>query len=92
MKTNELISIGKNTIGNDTVLIVVVVCLLFVCASKYLFAKNFKTLNNKTEYMSFTDDNTTLFSFIVNGITVLLLSLLMVSYYNISYNYFGNFN
>ncbi|GGE92124.1 protein of unknown function [Chishuiella changwenlii] len=91
MKTNELISIGKNTIGNDTVLIVVVVCLLFVCASKYLFAKNFKTLNNKTEYMSFTDDNTTLFSFIVNGITVLLLSLLMVSYYNISYNYFGNF-
>lgn len=91
MKTNELISIGKNTIGNDTVLIVVVVCLLFVCVSKYLFAKNFKTLNNKTEYMSFTDDNTTLFSFIVNGITVLLLSLLMVSYYNISYNYFGDF-
>lgn len=91
MKTNELISIGKNTIGNDTVLIVVVVCLLFVCASKYLFAKNFKTLNNKTEYMSFTDDNTTLFSFIVNGITVLLLSLLLVSYYNISYNYFSNF-
>ena len=74
MKTNDLISIGKNTLGNDTVLIVLVMCLLLVCVSKYLFAKNFKTLDNKTEYMSFTDDNTTLFSFIVNGATVLLFS------------------
>ena len=78
MKTNDLISIGRNTLGNDTVLIVLIVCLLLVCASKYLFAKNFKTLDNKTEYMSFTDDNTTLFSFVVNGITVLLISLLLV--------------
>ena len=91
MKTNDLISIGRNTLGNDTVLIVLVVCLLLVCISKYLFAKNFKTLDNKTEYMSFTDDNTTLFSFIVNGITVLLISLLLVSYFNISYNHFINF-
>lgn len=91
MKTNDLISIGKNTLGNDTVLIVLVMCLLLVCVSKYLFAKNFKTLDNKTEYMSFTDDNTTLFSFIVNGATVLLISLLLVSYFNISYNHFNNF-
>ena len=91
MKTDDLISIGKNTLGNDTVLIILTVCLLLVCAAKYLFAKNFKTLNNKTEYMSFTDDNTTLFSFIVNGVTVLLISILLVSYFNISYNHFDNF-
>ena len=41
--------------------------------------------------MSFTDDNTTLFSFIVNGVTVLLISILLVSYFNISYNHFDNF-
>ena len=91
MKTDDLISIGKNTLGNDIVLIILTVCLLLVCAAKYLFAKNFKTLNNKTEYMSFTDDNTTLFSFIVNGVTVLLISILLVSYFNISYNHFDNF-
>ena len=91
MKTDDLISIGKNTLGNDTVLIILTVCLLLVCAAKYLFAKNFKTLNNKTEYMSFTDDNTTLFSFIVNGVTVLLISILLVSQFNISYNHFDNF-
>ncbi|MBO6213623.1 protein of unknown function [Algoriella xinjiangensis] len=91
MKTDDLISIGKNTLGNDTVLIILTVCLLLVCAAKYLFAKNFKTLNNKTEYMSFTDDNTTLFSFIVNGVTVLLISILLVSHFNISYNHFDNF-
>ena len=91
MKTDDLISIGKNTLGNDIVLIILIVCLLLVCAAKYLFAKNFKTLNNKTEYMSFTDDNTTLFSFIVNGVTVLLISILLVSYFNISYNHFDNF-
>ena len=91
MKTDDLISIGKNTLGNDIVLIILTVCLLLVCAAKYLFAKNFKTLNNKTEYMSFTDDNTTLFSFIVNGVTVLLISLLLVSQFNISYNHFDNF-
>ena len=91
MKTNDLISIGRNTLGNDTVLIVLIVCLLLVCASKYLFAKNFKTLDNKTEYMSFTDDNTTLFSFVVNGITVLLISLLLVSYFNITYGHFINY-
>lgn len=91
MKTDDLISIGKNTLGNDTVLIILTVCLLLVCTAKYLFAKNFKTLNNKTEYMSFTDDNTTLFSFIVNGVTVLLISILLVSHFNISYNHFDNF-
>ena len=91
MKTDDLISIGKNTLGNDIVLIILTVSLLLVCAAKYLFAKNFKTLNNKTEYMSFTDDNTTLFSFIVNGVTVLLISILLVSYFNISYNHFDNF-
>ena len=91
MKTDDLISIGKNTLGNDTVLIILTVCLLLVCAAKYLFAKNFKTLNNKTEYMSFTDDNTTLFSFIVNGVTVLLISILLVSQFNIFYNHFDNF-
>lgn len=91
MKTDDLISIGKNTLGNDIVLIILTVCLLLVCAAKYLFAKNFKTLNNKTEYMSFTDDNTTLFSFIVNGVTVLLISILLVSHFNISYNHFDNF-
>ncbi|WP_312355700.1 DUF4271 domain-containing protein [Empedobacter sp.] len=91
MKTNDLISIGKNTLGNDTVLIALTLCLLLVCAAKYLFAKNFKTLDNKTEYMSFTDDNTTLFSFIVNGVTVLLISLLLVSYFDITYNHIPNF-
>jgi len=91
MKTNDLISIGKNTLGNDMVLIVLVVCLLLVCGIKYLFAKNFKTLNNKNEYMSFTDDNTTLFSFFVNGITVLLISILLVTYFDVSYEQYFNF-
>ena len=92
MKTNDLISIGKNTVGNDTILITLIMCLLLVCATKYLFAKNFKTLTNKNEYMNFTDDNTTLFSFIVNAVTVLLISVLLVSYFDINYNNLPNFN
>ena len=83
MKATDLISIARNTENNDYVFIILVVCLLIVCASKYLFAKNFKTLKNKTEYLSFTDDNTTLFSLIINIIMVVLVSVLIVSHFDV---------
>jgi len=91
MKTTDLISIQKNAMSNDTVIIIIVACLLLVCAVKYLFATNYKLLGNKNEYVSFTDDNTTLFSFIVDGIMVLLMSLLLVSYFKIDFGYFPGF-
>ena len=84
MKATELISIAKNTQTNDTISIILVVCLLVVCASKYLFAKNFKTLNNKTEYLSFTDDNTTFFSLIINIMMIVLVSTLVVSHFDVN--------
>ena len=84
MKPTELISIAKNTQTNDNVLLILVICLLIVCASKYLFAKNFKTLLNKTEYLSFTDDNTTIFSFVINIMMLVLVSTLLVSHFDIS--------
>lgn len=85
MKAEQLILIGRESQHNDTVLYVVVTCLLVLCASKYLFAKNVNTLNNKTEYLSFTDDNTTLFSFIINILMVALASLMLVSYFNVTF-------
>lgn len=88
MKATELISIAKNTQTNDYILIILVICLLIVCASKYLFAKNFKTLKNKTEYLSFTDDNTTLFSLIINIMMIVLISALLVAHFNVQvFNY-----
>lgn len=83
MKATELISIARNTENNDTVFIILIVCLLIVCATKYLFAKNFKTLKNKTEYLSFTDDNTTVFSFIINIMMIVLISTLLVNHFNV---------
>ena len=84
MKATELISIARNSQTNDHVLIILMVSLLFVCASKYLFAKNFKTLGNKTEYLSFTDDNTTIFSFVINILMVVLISTMVVAHFNVS--------
>ena len=83
MKAIELISIARNPENNDVVLGVFIICLLVVCATKYLFAKNFKTLKNKTEYLSFTDDNTTVFSFIINILMIILVSVLLVSHFDI---------
>lgn len=83
MKATELISIARNTETNDYILIILLICLLIVCASKYLFAKNFKTLMNKTEYLSFTDDNTTLFSLIINIMMIVLVSTLLVSHFDV---------
>lgn len=84
MKATELINIAKNSQTNDYVLIILIVCLLLVCASKYLFAKNFKTLGNKTEYLSFTDDNTTIFSFVINILMVVLISTMIVAHFDVS--------
>ena len=84
MKATELISIARNSQANDHVLIILIICLLLVCACKYLFAKNFKTLGNKTEYLSFTDDNTTIFSFIINILMVVLISTMIVAHFNVS--------
>ena len=89
MKATDLISIARNPETNDIVLIILIVCLLIVCATKYLFAKNFKTLKNKTEYLSFTDDNTTIFSFIINILMIVLVSTLIVTHFDVriaSYN------
>ena len=83
MKGTDLISIAKNTQTNDTITIILVISLLIVCASKYLFAKNFKTLNNKTEYLSFTDDNTTFFSLMINALMITLVSTLVVSHFDV---------
>lgn len=83
MKAIELISIARNTENNDIVLGIFIVCLLTVCVIKYLFAKNFKTLKNKTEYLSFTDDNTTVFSFIINILMIVLVSVLLVSHFDV---------
>lgn len=88
MKVSEIISIAKNPITNDYIIGILVICLLIICASKYLFTKNFNTLKNKTEYLSFTDDNTTVFSFIINIVMVLLVSTLLVTHFEIqSYVY-----
>ncbi len=84
MKAIELISIARNTENNDLVLGIFIVCLLTICATKYLFAKNFKTLKNKTEYLSFTDDNTTFFSFIINILMIVLVSVMLVSHFDIN--------
>ena len=84
MKAIELISIARNTENNDIVLGIFITCLLIICVTKYLFAKNFKTLKNKTEYLSFTDDNTTIFSFIINILMIVLVSVLLVSHYDIN--------
>lgn len=89
MKAIELISIARNTENNDIVLGVFIFCLLMVCLTKYLFAKNFKTLKNKTEYLSFTDDNTTVFSFIVNILMVVLISILLVSHFDVQISTFN---
>lgn len=83
MKAIELISIARNPENNDVVLGIFIFCLLTICATKYLFAKNFKTLKNKTEYLSFTDDNTTVFSFIINILMIVLVSVLLVSHFDI---------
>lgn len=85
MKAEQLILIGRESPHNDMVLYVVVACMLILCASKYLFAKNVNTLMNKSEYLSFTDDNTTLFSFIINVMMVALASLMLVSYFNVTF-------
>jgi len=90
MKAIELISIVRNTQNNDIVFGILVFSLLTICATKYLFTKNFVTLKNKTEYLSFTDDNTSIFSFIINFLMVLLVSILLVNHFNIqivNYNF-----
>ena len=89
MKVSDLISIAKNPVTNDYILGILVGCLLIICISKYLFTKNFNTLKNKTEYLSFTDDNTMVFSFIINIVMVLLASTMLVVHFNIESEHFS---
>ncbi len=88
MNILSLIPIAREAPTADWIFFVLMGCLLMVCICSLLFTKNVYTLHNRTEYMSYTDNNTFLFSMLINVLNLVLFSLLIVSYFHISFSAF----
>ncbi|WP_288763555.1 DUF4271 domain-containing protein [uncultured Weeksella sp.] len=86
MQLVDLIPIARFAPTPDWVLYVLVGCMLMICAVKFLFASNFHALSNRNEYMNFADDNTFVFSMVINVLNVVLITLLIINFFDINFS------